>query len=68
MTVLLRFQKKVVIASRVCRTILIRRALESRDPGASDGVSNFIVGHFGADRGTFKVAGGPRISDLGQSI
>ena len=56
MTVLLRFQNIVVIRSSVRRTILIRRALESSDPGASDGGSNFIFGHFEADLGTFKVA------------
>ena len=46
-TVLLRFQKKVAIASCVCRTMLIRRALESPDPGASNGGSNFVFGHLG---------------------
>ncbi len=61
------FQKKVLTDSRVCRTILIRRALESPDPGASNGGSNFNFQHFGADMGTFEVAGVPRISDLSNS-
>ena len=58
---MLRFQKKVAIASCVCRTILIRRALESPDPGASNGGSNFIFGPFGADLVTFEVAGSPKL-------
>ena len=32
-----KFHKKVVIRSRVCRTTLIQNALESPDPGASNG-------------------------------
>ena len=36
------FHKTVVIRSSVCRTILVRCALESPDPGASNGGSNFI--------------------------
>ena len=56
------FQKIAVIRSSVCRTILIRNALESPDSGASNGGSNFILRHFGADMGAFKVAGWPRIS------
>ena len=48
--------------------ILIRNALESPDPGASNGGSNFILRHFGADLGTFEVAGIIGISDLGRSI
>ena len=66
-TVLLRFQKKVAIASCVCRTMLIRRALESPDPGASNGGSNFVFGPFGADLVHYKVAGSPRIPDSGNS-
>ena len=31
------FQKKDVLWSRVCRTVLFRCALESADPGASNG-------------------------------
>ena len=58
------FTKKIVIRSSVCRTILIRRALESPDPGASNGGSNFIFRHFGADMASFEVAGWPRISNL----
>ena len=41
--------------------ILIRSALESPDPGASNGGSNFIFGHFGADLVTFEVAGSPKL-------
>ena len=62
------FHKKVAIGSRVCRTILTRRALESPDPGASNGVSNFVFRHFGADVAAFEVAGWPRTSNLGQTI
>ena len=62
------FHKTVVIRSSVCRTILIRRALENPDPGASNGGSNFIFRRFGADLVTFKVAGVTRISDLGRAI
>ena len=47
--------------------ILIRRALENPDPGASNGGSNFIFRHFGADMAAFEVAGCPRISDLSRS-
>ena len=48
-------QKKVAINSRVCCTLLIRCALESPDPGASNGGSNFIFRHFGADLVTFEM-------------
>ena len=58
------FHKIVVIRSSVCRTILIRRALESSDPGASNGVSNFIFRRFGADMAAFEVDGWPRVSNL----
>ena len=51
------FHKKVVIASRVCRTALIRSALETPDPGASNDGSIFILRHFGADMAAFEVAG-----------
>ena len=50
------FHKIVVTRSSVCRTILVRRALESADPGASNGVSNFIFRHFGADLVTFEMS------------
>ena len=58
------FHKIDAILSSVCRVILIRRALESSDPGASDGGSNFIFRHFGADMAAFEVAGNPRILNL----
>ena len=61
------FHKIVVVRSSVCRTILIRRALEALDPGASNGGSNFIFQHFGADMEAFEVAGWLRISDPGRS-
>ena len=35
-------QNSCYIRSSVCRTILIQRVLESTDPGASNGGSNFI--------------------------
>ena len=50
------FHKTVVIRSSVFRTILIRRALASPDPGASNGGSNFIFRHFGTDMAAFEVA------------
>jgi len=51
------FHKKCFIRSSVCRTILIRSALENSDPGASNGVSNLLVRLFGADLVTFEVSG-----------
>ena len=62
------FHKKASIRPRVCRTALIRSALESFDPGASNGGSNFISRHFGVDMVAFHVAGLPRISNLSKSI
>ena len=58
--ILTQFSKKIVIASRTRRKILFRRALESPDPGASNGGSNFIFGPFGADMEAFEVAGVPQ--------
>ena len=58
------FHKTVVIRASVCRTILIRRALESPDSGESNGGSNFIFRHFYADLVAFEVTGWRRISNL----
>ena len=58
------FHKIVVIRSSVCRTILIRQALERPDLSASNGGSNFIFRHFGADMAAFEVAGWLRVSNL----
>ena len=46
----------------MCRKVLIRSALESSDPRASNGGSNFTFRHFGADMATFEVAGELRTS------
>ena len=62
------FHKTVAIASCVCRRILIRRALESPDPGASNGGSNVVIRHSGADMVALEVAGWPRISNLSKEI
>ena len=43
--------------SRVCRTALSQSALETSDPGASNGGSKLQIRHFGAD---FEVAGWAR--------
>ena len=51
------FHKIIVLRSSVCRTILIRHALESPEPGASDDGSNYIFRHFRADMAAFEVAG-----------
>ena len=40
--------------------MLIRSALESPDPGASNGGSNVQIRHFGIDLDTFEVAGWPQ--------
>ena len=53
------FHKIDVIRSSVCRTILMRRAPESSDPGASNGGSNFIFRQFGADMAVLKSLDGP---------
>ena len=53
------FYKKSFNCSRVCRTILIRNALEDPDPGASDGASDLLIRLFGADLVTFEVGGVP---------
>ena len=39
--------------------MLTRSALESSDPGASDGGPNLQIWHFGADWAAFEVAGLP---------
>ena len=62
------FHKKVAIASRVCRMALIRSALESPDPGASNSGSNFKIRHSGVDIATFEVAGWTRISKIGLPV
>ena len=49
-----RFSKKVSISSPMCRTALIRSALESLDLGASNGVQNVQIRHFWTDMGGFK--------------
>ena len=50
--------KKRFIRSRVCRTILTRNALESSDPGGSNGAPTFLIRLFGADLVNFEVGGG----------
>ena len=47
---------------------LIRSALESPGPGASNGGSKLQIRHCGADMAAFEVAGWPRISNLGLQI
>ena len=49
--------KKCFIRSCVCRTILIRSALEDPELGSSNSVSNLLILLFGADLVTFEVAG-----------
>ena len=56
------FQKKVSMCSQKCRKALIRSALESPDPGASNDGSNFEIRHFGADLAAFEVAVCTRMS------
>ena len=53
----------MVIRSRVCRTILIRRGLESSDPGleSSRRAAPNIFRHFGADMAACEVAGCHRV-------
>ena len=53
----LSFHKNCFIRSCVCRTILIRNALEDSELGTSNGVSNLLIRLFGADLVTFEVAG-----------
>ena len=48
----------------MCRTALIRSALESPDPGASNGESNFEIRHFGADLVTLEMGGFPQNLDI----
>ena len=52
----------------MCRTILIWRALETPDPGASNGGLNVQIRHFGANLEDFEVARLSRISNICQSI
>ena len=59
-------EKKTLPALR--RAALIRSALESPDPGASNGGSNFKIRHSGADIATFEVAGWTRISKICQPV
>ena len=54
------FQKTIVLRTRVCRTALIRSALESFDLGASNGVSNFIFRRFEANLIACRVAMNPQ--------
>ncbi len=57
---ILGFQKESAVRSPVCRIILNRSALESPDLGASSGGSNLSIRTFGADLGTFEIAGFPQ--------
>ena len=61
---LLRFQKKGATRSQVCRTALIRSALKSPDPGASNGGSNVGIRHFEADVITFEMSELPKIKGI----
>ena len=65
---MLKVHKKLVIRSRACPTALVRSALESPDPGASNGGSNVELRHFGADMAASKVVGSPRISNISTQI
>ena len=58
------FQKKCTVRSRVCRTALNQSALESTNPGASNGGSNFEIKAFGADLVDFEVTRLPQIWEL----
>ena len=49
------FGKKIFIRSQVCRTALIRSALESTDPAVSNGASIFEIQPLGADLVSFEV-------------
>ena len=51
------FHKKCFIRSCVCRTILIRNALEYPELGVSNGVSKLLSRLFGADLVNFDVVG-----------
>ena len=52
------FQKKCFVRSQVCRMVLIRSALESTDPGASNGGSNFEFQPLGVNLVSFEVSNG----------
>ena len=49
------FHKKLITHSQVCRTSLIRSALESNDPGSFNDGSNVEIQQFGADLMNFKI-------------
>lgn len=52
-----RFQKKCFLRSQVSRKAPTQSALESTDPGASNGGSNFGIQPLEADMLSFEVAG-----------
>ena len=52
-----KLHKNVVTRPQVCRPKLIRSALESSDPGASNDGSDLQIRHCGADKEVFEVAG-----------
>ena len=52
------------IHSQFQKKCLIRNALESSEPGASNGGANLKIRFFRADLAAFEVAGRPRISKL----
>ena len=51
-----KFEKKWIIGSQACRRMLIRRALKSTDPGASNGGPNFQTRPLEAALVSFEVA------------
>ena len=51
------FHKNIVVGLSICHTILIRRALESSDPGASNNGSNVEIRHFRTDIAAYEPAG-----------
>ena len=53
------FSQTIVMRSRVCRTILVRAALESSDPGTFNDVSNIAIWHFEADLVSFELSESP---------
>ena len=52
------------IRSQVCRTTLIRSALESSDLGTFNGGSNVKIRPLGSNLVTFEVAGAPSNSEF----
>ncbi len=54
------YNKMCLIRSQRCRTALIRSALESPDPGAFNGGSNFEIKILGADLVPFEVVSWPQ--------